>query len=197
MIWSEIMSKEDTEGQLTSARQSILDAASKLIAQKGVKNTSLADISKEVGISKGTLYYYYSNKNDIIYDIADIHLKQITEELLSWIDNIEQNIAPEEILRVVFERISTAETRGKLHLYLVSDAVTSNEPLKQRFREKYKEWRIALEDGLRKVLKNRTADYSVLSYIILAALDGFTIQWRLGVEKIPIDGIANIFSKVE
>ncbi|GAB6155252.1 TetR/AcrR family transcriptional regulator [Desulfosporosinus burensis] len=191
------MSKEDTEGQLTSARQSILDAASKLIAQKGVKNTSLADISKEVGISKGTLYYYYSNKNDIIYDIADIHLKQITEELLSWIDNIEQNIAPEEILRVVFERISTAETRGKLHLYLVSDAVTSNEPLKQRFREKYKEWRIALEDGLRKVLKNRTADYSVLSYIILAALDGFTIQWRLGVEKIPIDGIANIFSKVE
>ncbi|HBW39038.1 TetR/AcrR family transcriptional regulator [Desulfosporosinus sp. BICA1-9] len=191
------MSKEDTEGQLTSARQSILDAASKLIAQKGVKNTSLADISKEVGISKGTLYYYYSNKNDIIYDIADIHLKQITEELLSWIDNIEQNIAPEEILKVVFERISTAETRGKLHLYLISDAVTSNEPLKQRFREKYKEWRITLEDGLRKVLKNRTADYSVLSYIILAALDGFTIQWRLGVEKIPIDGIADIFSKVE
>ena len=191
------MSKEDTEGQPTSARQSILDAASKLIAQKGVKNTSLADISKEVGISKGTLYYYYSNKNDIIYDIADIHLKQITEELLSWIDNIEQNIAPEEILKVVFERISTAETRGKLHLYLISDAVTSNEPLKQRFREKYKEWRITLEDGLRKVLTNRTADYSVLSYIILAALDGFTIQWRLGVERIPIDGIANIFAKVE
>lgn len=191
------MSKEDTEIHVISARQSILDAASKLIAQKGVKNTSLADISKEVGISKGTLYYYYSTKNDIIYDIADIHLKQITEELLSWIDNIELNIASEEILKVVFEKISTAETRGKLHLYLISDAVTSNEPLKQRFREKYKEWRITLENGLRKVLKNRTADYEVLSYIILAALDGFTIQWMLGVEKIPIDGIANLLSGIE
>ena len=191
------MIKEDTEGQLISTRQSILDAASKLIAQKGVKDTSLADISKEVGISKGTLYYYYSTKNDIIYDIADIHLRQITDELLSWINNIEHNVAPEDILKVVFERISTAETRGKLHLYLISDAVTSNEPLKQRFREKYKEWRIALEDGLRKVLKNRTADYRVLSYIILAALDGFTIQWRLGEEKIPIDGIANLLSKIK
>ena len=191
------MIKEDTEGQLISTRQSILDAASSLIAQKGVKDTSLADISKEVGISKGTLYYYYSSKNDIIYDIADIHLKQITDELLSWINNIEHNVAPEDILKVVFERISTAETRGKLHLYLISDAVTSNEPLKQRFREKYKEWRIALEDGLRKVLKNRTADYRVLSYIILAALDGFTIQWRLGEEKIPIDGIANLLSKIK
>ncbi len=191
------MSKEDKEVQLISTRQSILDEASKLIAQKGVKNTSLADISKEVGISKGTLYYYYSTKNDIIYDIADIHLKQITEELLSWIDNIEHNIVSEEILKVVFEKISTAETRGKLHLYLISDAVTSNDLLKLRFREKYKEWRITLEHGLRKVLKNKTTDYGVLSYIILAALDGFTIQWMLGVEKIPIDGIANILSKVE
>ncbi|MHB8077001.1 TetR/AcrR family transcriptional regulator [Desulfosporosinus fructosivorans] len=191
------MSLEDTESHLISTRQSILDEASKLIAQKGVKNTSLADISKEVGISKGTLYYYYSTKSDIVYDIADIHLKQITEELLSWIDNIEHNIASEEILRVVFEKISTAETRGKLHLYLISDAVTSNEPLKQRFREKYKEWRITLENGLRKVLKTRTADYGVLSSIILAALDGFTIQWMLGVEEIPIDGIANLLSKVD
>jgi len=187
------MSKEGTEVQLISTRQSILDEASKLIAQKGVKNTSLADISKEVGISKGTLYYYYSTKNDIIYDIADIHLKQITDELLSWIDNI----ASDEILKVVFEKISTAETRGKLHLYLISDAVTSNEPLKQRFKEKYKEWRLTLEDGLRKVLKNKTTDYGVLSYIILAALDGFTVQWMLGVEKIPIDGIANLLSKDE
>ena len=189
------MNNEDTEGQLISARQSILDSASQLIAQKGVKNTSLADISKEVGISKGTLYYYYSNKNDIIYDIADIHLNKITKELLSWIDNIENNIAAEEILKEVFERISTAETRGKLHLYLISDAVTSNEPLKQRFREKYKEWRIALDDGLRKVLKDRAVDYRILSYIILAAIDGFTIQWRLGEEKIPIDSIANFLSK--
>lgn len=188
---------EDTKDQIISTRQSILDAAGKLIAQKGVKATSLSDISKEVGISKGTLYYYYSNKNDIIYDIADIHLTRITKELLAWIESIENNISAEDVIRVVFERISTAETRGKLHLYLISDAVTSNDPLNKRFREKYREWRIALENGLRKVLKDRTADYVVLSYIILAALDGFTIQWRLGEEDIPIEGIAKVISKLE
>ncbi|SDI10638.1 TetR/AcrR family transcriptional regulator [Desulfosporosinus hippei] len=188
---------EDTKDQIISTRQSILDVAGKLIAQKGVKATSLSDIAKEVGISKGTLYYYYSNKNDIIYDIADIHLTRITKELLAWIESIENNISAEDVIRVVFERISTAETRGKLHLYLISDAVTSNGPLNKRFREKYREWRIALENGLRKVLKDRTADYVVLSYIILAALDGFTIQWRLGEEDIPIEGIANVISKLE
>ena len=189
------MSKKDIEGQLIDIRQSILEVASKIITQKGVKNTSLADISKEVGISKGTLYYYYSNKNDLIYDIADIHLKKITEELLSWINDIEHDTAPEEILKVVFEKILTAETRGKLHLYLISDSVTSNDRLKQRFKEKYKEWRITLENGLRKVLKNRPTEYEILSHIILATLDGFTIQWMLGVEEIPIDGITNLLIK--
>jgi AcrR family transcriptional regulator len=189
------LAKDDQERQLVNTRQSILDAAGKLIAGKGLKSTSLADIAKEVGISKGTLYYYYSTKNDIIYDIADIHLTQITEELLSWIDNIDHNISPEEILKVVLEKIASAETRGKLHLYLISDAVTSNELLKQRFQEKYKEWRITLENGLRKVMKNRTVNFEVLSHVILAALDGFTIQWLIGVERIPIEEIAKLLSR--
>ena len=178
-------------------RQNILDAAGKLIALKGVKNTSLADIAKEVGISKGTLYYHYSSKDDIIYEIADIHLKKITEELLSWISNIEKNATPEEIVMVVFERILSAETRGKLHLYLVSDAVIGNDSLRERFRQKYKDWRITLEDGMRMVLKDREVNYEILSHIILAALDGFIIQRMLGVEKIPLGEIANILTNTE
>jgi len=162
-----------------------------------VKNTSLADIAKEVGISKGTLYYYYSTKDDIIYDITDIHLKQITEELLSWIGAIENDATPEEILVVVFEKILKAETRGKLHLYLISDAAIGNNSLKERFKQRYREWRTTLEDGTRMVLKDKKVNYEILSYIILAVLDGFTIQQMIGVEKIPIKDIANILASVE
>lgn len=162
--------------------------------QKGVKNTSLADISAEVGISKGTLYYHYPNKDDLIYDVTDVHLKRVTDELLLWIDNIENDAAPEEILAVVFEKILAAETRGKLHLYLIGEAVTSNELLKVRFREKYKEWKETLEEGLQRVLKNREVNYKVLSQLMLAALDGFTIQWMLEIEDVPVKEIALFLS---
>jgi len=191
------VSKEGKEEQINDTRQIILNVAGKLIIEKGIKNTSLADIAKEAGISKGTLYYYYSTKNNIIYEIADNHLKQITEELLSWIENIHNDADPKEILKVVFEKILTAETRGKLHIYLISEAVTSNDSLKKDFIEKYKEWRITLENGLRKVLKNRTMDYEIFSHIILSSLDGFTIQRMLGIEKIPIEDIALFLSSAE
>lgn len=168
-----------------------------MITQKGVKDTSLADIAKEVGISKGTLYYYYSTKGDIIYDITDIHLKHMTQELLSCIEGIKNYTAPEEIVMIVFQKILNYETRGKLHLYLISDAVIGNNSLKERFRQRYKEWRITLENGIRMVLKNRKANYEILSHIILAVLDGFTIQRMIGVEKIPLKDIANTLCSLE
>lgn len=191
------MTKQERKNQINDTRQNILDAASKLIAQKGVKDTSLADISREVGISKGTLYYYYSSKDDIIFDITDIHLKKMTAELLSWLKNIEDDANPKEILMVVFERILSNETRGKLHLYLISDAVIGNNALKERFIARYKEWRITLEDGTRMVLKDRKVNYQVISHIILAVLDGFTIQRMLGVKNLPLKDISEFLLSVE
>lgn len=178
-------------GKTTNIRQKILHTASKLITEKGVKDTSLADIAKAVGISKGTLYYYYSSKGDIIYNIADIHLMQMTEELLLWIANIENDATPEKILLVVFEKLLSAETRGKLHLYLISDAVIGDDSLKERFKQRYQEWRRTLEDGTRIVLRDRHVNYEILSQIILAALDGFTIQRMLGIESIPLKEITH------
>ncbi|NMA48792.1 MAG: TetR/AcrR family transcriptional regulator [Tissierellia bacterium] len=191
------MSKQKSKSQINNTKQEILDAASKLIAQKGVKDTSLADISRKIGISKGTLYYYYSTKDDIIFDIADIHLKEMTEELLLWLENIEDNANPKEILMVVFEKILSAETRGKLHLYLISDAVVGNNVLKERFIARYKEWRITLEDGARMVFKDRKVNYEVISHIILAILDGLTIQRMLGIENLPLKDFAEFLCSGE
>jgi len=52
-----------------STQERIIEAASnELMTERGVTDTSLADIAGEVGISKGTLFYYYSSKNDLVYD---------------------------------------------------------------------------------------------------------------------------------
>jgi len=183
------MSKNEATKQSMDMRQKILRAASDLVIEKGIKETSLKDIAKKAEMSAGTLYYYYSAKEDIIYDIADNNLKEITGGLLNWIDSVEAGTPSEEILKTVFERILAAETRGKLHLYLVSDAGTTNSALKQKFTEHYNDWRKTLALGLNKVLKNDAAD-DALAYLILAVIDGLIIQNMFSDESIPIDGIA-------
>lgn len=184
--------KDEGTKQLIGMRLRILNVASSLMIEKGIKETSLKDIAKETGISKGTLYYYYSAKEDIIYDIADQNLKQITDSLLAWIDDTSTDVPPDQILKAVFETILGAETRGKLHLYLLSDAVTTNSSIAARFRERYANWRKTMEYGLNKVLSNKKENNEVLSFLILAVLDGLIIQKMFGADNIPVEEIVKL-----
>lgn len=57
-------------------KQAILDAAVKLVEEKGYAETSILDICKECGITKPTFYYYYKSKEDIFEDF-DFHYLQM------------------------------------------------------------------------------------------------------------------------
>ena len=170
-------------------RRHILDVASDLMTHKGIKETSLKDISKSAGISQGTLYYYYSAKDDIIYDIADANLSAITNDLLACIEAFPDISPPSEILKTLMERILAEETRGKLHQYLLSHVIT-NEKLRKKFHVRYQTWRTMLEDAIGQVIGKRP-DNKYLAIVIIATLDGLLIQRSCGHYD-TFDGIVDI-----
>lgn len=189
--------KKDRESRpVVDMKVHILTVASDLISELGIKETSLKKISQEAGISKGTLYYYYSAKEDIIYDIADRNLNQITDELIAWVDNVDDNVLVETILKTLFEKILEAETRAKLHLYLLNDAITDNKSLAEKFEKRYNDWRGTLISGLNKVLPKKIGDNVALSYLILALLDGLIIQRMFGTKDIPLYEIIDIIINI-
>jgi len=49
----------------------ILDSATDVFAQKGFNETRMDDIVKESGLSKGTLYWYFKSKDEIILSIFE------------------------------------------------------------------------------------------------------------------------------
>ncbi len=44
-------------------RNEILDAAETLFTEKGYSKTTIIDILNQVGIAKGTFYYYFNNSD--------------------------------------------------------------------------------------------------------------------------------------
>src|SRR5947209_20539247 len=47
-------------------RNQILDAATKVFVRQGFQHARMDDIVEESGLSKGTLYWYFKSKEDII-----------------------------------------------------------------------------------------------------------------------------------
>ena len=52
-------------------KNEILDVAGRLFAQKGYDSTSTNDILEEIGIARGTLYYHFKSKEDILDAMFD------------------------------------------------------------------------------------------------------------------------------
>lgn len=68
-------------------KNEILDAADKLFTQKGFDGTSTNDILEAVGIARGTLYYHFKSKEDIM----DALIERYSAKLLKRAGEIAQN----------------------------------------------------------------------------------------------------------
>ncbi|ADO49571.1 multidrug efflux transporter transcriptional repressor AcrR [[Enterobacter] lignolyticus] len=58
-----------TKQQALETRQHILDVALRLFSQQGVSSTSLADIAKAAGVTRGAIYWHFKNKSDLFSEI--------------------------------------------------------------------------------------------------------------------------------
>ncbi|WP_276777042.1 TetR/AcrR family transcriptional regulator [Fannyhessea vaginae] len=50
-------------------KQQIKRVAARIFVEKGFDNTTMEDLVKETGLSKGGLYHYYKNTTSVLYDI--------------------------------------------------------------------------------------------------------------------------------
>jgi len=67
----------------------ILEAAEKLFSGKGIKDTKMIDIARECELSKGSLYFYFKSKDEIIWDLLFKHSEQEFNAGLQYIRTIE------------------------------------------------------------------------------------------------------------
>lgn len=60
-----------TKEQAEATRKGILDAAVRIFAIKGVARTSLDDIAREAGVTRGAIYWHFANKIDLLNTLWD------------------------------------------------------------------------------------------------------------------------------
>jgi TetR/AcrR family transcriptional regulator, acrAB operon repressor len=54
-----------TQDEAAETRNSILDAAERVFSERGVSHTSLEDIAKAAGVTRGAIYWHFRNKNEL------------------------------------------------------------------------------------------------------------------------------------
>jgi TetR/AcrR family transcriptional regulator, transcriptional repressor for nem operon len=72
-----------------SSREHILAQAARLVGEKGVQNTSLEDICVAASVSKGQLYHYFTNKEDLFLAIIGRRTNDVLAVERSWLEQLD------------------------------------------------------------------------------------------------------------
>lgn len=68
-------------------RQKIIDAAETLIAESGFQGLSMHKLAKEAGVAAGTIYRYFSDKEDLLQQVRLAVAERNAEAIQRGVDN--------------------------------------------------------------------------------------------------------------
>ena len=68
-----------TKQEALATRQHILDVALRLFSQQGVSSTSLVDIARAAGVTRGAIYWHFKDKSDLFGEIWELSESSISD----------------------------------------------------------------------------------------------------------------------
>lgn len=154
---------ETVAAHVAQQEAAVVEAAARLVAERGVRDVSLADIAAEVGLARNSLYRYFPDKDHILAawfrrDLAPVAADAAaalrgggtaTDRLLAWLDvQLDALCAPEH--RVLLVAVADSPTlsddvreqiaAGHRELYagvvpVVAEALEDHRPRGHRHRD--------------------------------------------------------------
>ena len=133
-----------SEHEQDDTRRSLLDAAARLIAERGYRGMTVNEIVARAGLSKGTFYWHFGSKDDVLFAVLEERIDRPLYELIELLKTAppERDMAPEASRRLLELLERGRETILLEHEYQL---LAVREP---RLRPRYLKRQAALREAL-------------------------------------------------
>jgi AcrR family transcriptional regulator len=120
-------SKIKDKGLLHERRMSLVEAATRVLIERGSGSVSVSDIADEAGISVGSLYKYVRSKHDILLLVLDVIYSEIEEAF----DASFEDLPPREQFVRTFESFLRRVHRVRREMLVIYREFTNLTPESQ------------------------------------------------------------------
>jgi len=80
-----------SEKKLQKKKRDIILSAVKIVNKKGSQEATMEEIAAELLMTKGSLYYYFKNKEDLLFQCHEMVLGQAISELQHYVNEVISN----------------------------------------------------------------------------------------------------------
>jgi AcrR family transcriptional regulator len=194
---SAVPSPPEAESRFGRKRALIIKSAAHVFGRKGFHATTLEEIAAELKVTKASLYYYFSTKEELLFEV---HLLSM-EDVLSRIDEVRQTRrSPVDQLRAAISehlKVLAGDYEGAFLLQQEYDLPDVYKQQIVRLRDRYEQALLAIvHEGVEQRVF-RVKDARVTVRMLLGAINWF-LRWyraggRLTVEEIAEAYVDSIF----
>lgn len=100
----------------------ILDAAARIFHEQGYAGATTNDIADEAGVSIGSLYQYFPNKDAVLLSLTSRHIEATTSGLATLLSEQRLEDGVDVILRNVIDFLLAQHDLDDLHLLVMHEA---------------------------------------------------------------------------
>lgn len=166
--------------QAEDRRRSILDAAVRVFARKGLHGARVSDIAAEAGVAHGLLYHYFRSKDEVLETV----FRETWAAMLAAIAEVERAGEParEQLRKLVAIVLRTWRRDPDLVRVLVRE-VTRSAHVEQEIEEiraAFAAIERIVERGQESGELRRDLDARVASIVVYGALEEVLTGWVLG-----------------
>ena len=186
-------SKKDNEIIKQKRREQIILTALETFAKRGYHRTSVSEIAKAAGISKGLMYNYFDSKEDLLITVLEYVLQQAMDTIFNSIAEKSRTLSPRELLafgiKRFFEVMQAQADLWKLSMSL-SMQVADMPKVHRIFVQMYNMTFHQIEQML---CAADVSDAPVKARIIAAQLDGIALHYFVMGDNYDLEAVKKAF----
>jgi TetR/AcrR family acrAB operon transcriptional repressor len=183
-----------TKEEAQETRSQILEAAEKAFYERGVARTTLADIAALAGVTRGAIYWHFSNKADLVRAMLDT-LHEPLDEMARASEN-EAELDPlgcmRKLLIHLFHQVAMDPKTRRINEILFHKCEFTDEmcDLRQQRRNVSLDCNVRIGLALRNAVNRgqlpENLDTARAAISIHAFVDGILYQWLLAPDSFQL-----------
>ncbi len=165
--------------------QKIIQAATKVFAERGFYNSKVADVAKEAQVADGTIYLYFKNKDDLLISIFEESIDTFTAEVERSLAQAKDPI--EKLRRFITLHLELVRQNQDTAQVLQIELRQSSKFMKEYAASKFRDYlgiisRILIEGQEQGVFK-KEFNATIVKRALFGAIDEMALEWVLMRKK--------------
>jgi AcrR family transcriptional regulator len=168
----------------TDVKEKIADAALATFSKYGYDRTRMEDVAGAAKVSKGRLYLYFKNKEELFYAISERNITELKEQLSTLFTKKEDFISSAENFYENFNK-TTADLE-KVFFEIIAESSRNPKLRKMLYEQRIKIFDIVIEylnsQMQRGLLKKDTNTKAIASGLV-SLYNGLSLSKMLGISE--------------